>query len=505
MNILDYFHNTKNSFPDKIALEDENGTLTFSELNQITDHIAARIISLTSDVNKPIVVFMPKNRWAISCFIAIIKTRNFYVPIDIKSPLDRITKILETLEPSIIITDTEHEGLLRSLNSRAEIISITKAEIQQVDLTILKKLIQIKNEIIDLDPIYSIFTSGSTGIPKGVLISHRGVVDYINWARSTFNISEFEVIGNQAPLYFDNSTLDIYLMIFTGAKLILVPEKHFSFPIQLLQYLETKQINFVFWVPSVLINLANTNVLEKHSIKSLKKILFAGEVMPNKQLNYWRKNLPNILYANLYGPTEITVDCTFFVVDRDFKDDEPLPIGIPCKNSEILIISENNQLVLKNEIGELCVRGSSLALGYYRDGEKTKDAFIQNPLHNDYVDIIYKTGDLVQYNDRGEILFMGRKDSQIKHNGYRIELGEIESIIMSLPAIQNVCVLYDEELKQIKAFYSGDSEITALRKALTKMLPKYMIPTKWKKLKSFPLNTSGKIDRKKLKNLNEEF
>jgi non-ribosomal peptide synthetase component F len=302
------------------------------------------------------------------------------------------------------------------------------------------------------------------------------------------------------PLYFDMSVLDIYLMVFTGATLHIIPEEHFAFPVKLIEYINEKNINFIFWVPSVLNNVSNFDAFSVIKPKSLLKILFGGEAMPNKHLNYWRNNYPNALYSNLYGPTEITVIATYYIVNRAFKDDESLPIGKACKNTQTLIITEKGNLVKKGEKGELCIRGSSLAYGYYNNSDKTKEAFIQNPLHNLYPDTVYKTGDLVYENDLNEIIFIGRKDSQIKHMGYRIELGEIETAILGIEEVANSCILYDDNLKRIVAFFKSKKQGVEIKKELANSLPKYMIPTKWINIDQFPLNANGKIDRLELKN-----
>ena len=350
---------------------------------------------------------------------------------------------------------------------------------------------------IDTDPVYSIFTSGSTGTPKGVVVSHRGVIDYIDWAIDTFAIDNTSVIGNQAPFYFDNSTLDIYLMYATGATLNIIPEINFAFPAKLVDYLNEQKITFVFWVPFVLVNVANMDILSAKKPLYLRDVFFAGEVMPNKHLNYWRKHLPDCRYANLYGPTEITVDCTYYLVDREFLDDEPLPIGIPCRNSDVLILVDRKRLAEKGEQGELCVRGTSLALGYYNNPEKTAEAFIQNPLNKHYPETIYCTGDIVYQNKYDEIMYVGRCDSQIKHNGYRIELGEIEVAILGSNLVDNCCVLYNNKEKQIVLYYQAKNElnVAALRKAIGEKIPKYMLPTIYVREELLQQNTSGKIDR----------
>ncbi len=496
-NFVEYFENTLKEFSNKVAIDDNQGKLTFNELNVYSDKVAVSVLNFFDNQRKPVPVYISKSRWAVVSFLGINKSGNFYVPLDVKSPFERTLKILEALDSEIIITDLEHKNKLIEIGFQGRLIileDVFKEEVLEIE-----RLSKVKSSIIDLDPIYSIFTSGSTGTPKGVLISHKGVIDYIEWAIKTYNISSNEIIGNQAPFYFDNSTLDIYLMLATGATLNIIPEDKFTFPIKLIEYVNEKEINFVFWVPSVLNSISNFDAFSSILPKNLNKILFAGEAMSNKHLNYWRNKYPNALYSNLYGPTEITVDCTYYIVDRKFNDDESLPIGKACKNTQILILSENGKLVQKGEIGELCVRGSSLAFGYYNDSEKTKSAFIQNPLHNLYPDIIYKTGDLVCENEFEEYIFMGRKDSQIKHMGYRIELGEIETAIQGVQGVKNACVLYDDTLKQIVGFYIGDISSIEIRKSLMNVLPKYMIPTKWFIEMDFPLNANGKVDRLELK------
>jgi acyl-coenzyme A synthetase/AMP-(fatty) acid ligase len=247
----------------------------------------------------------------------------------------------------------------------------------------------------------------------------------------------------------------------------------------------------------VLVNVANLKALDSVPCDGLKKILFAGEVMPARQLNYWRQRLPGALYANLYGPTEITVDCTYYIVDRAFQDDEAVPIGVACRNTDVLILNEQNRPAAVNEPGELCVRGSSLALGYWNNPEQTAKAFTQNPLHSHYPELIYRTGDLVFRNERGEIMFIGRKDFQIKHQGYRIELGEIETAVLALPEIENACVLYHQAKKEITLFFEAKVKLgpADIRPRLTERLPKYMFPTVFHQLDALPRNANGKIDR----------
>lgn len=498
-NLIAYFANTVKDFPNKIAIDDNHAVITFAQLAVFSDKIALEIACRTNDFRQPIAVFLPKSNMAIAAFIGIFKSGNFYVPLDIKSPNERTLKIVETLKANLIITNFELREQLIHLGFTGTILCIEDAETVVISFDSSKKLQKIADSIIDIDPIYSIFTSGSTGTPKGVLITHKGVIDFVEWAIETYEIDDATIIGNQVPFYFDMSVLDMYLMIFKGATLHVIPEDRFAFPIKLMEYISQKNINFVFWVPSVLNNISHFDAFSVTKPSSLTKILFAGEPMPNKHLNYWRMHIPSALYSNLYGPTELTVIATYYVVNRAFKDDESLPIGKACKNTQTLIISEERQLAAKGQIGELCVRGSLVALGYYNNSEKTKEAFVQNPLHNLYPDIVYKTGDLVYENDWDEIIFVGRKDSQIKHLGYRIELGEIETAILGIKEVSSSCVLYDENKKAIVAFFESQKSNNDIRKELLAVLPKYMIPTKWISVGKFPLNANGKIDRLELK------
>ena len=327
------------------------------------------------------------------------------------------------------------------------------------------------------------------------------MIDLVDCVTETFDITEEDIFGNQAPFYFDMSVLDIYCSIKSGATNYIIPKYLFTQPVLLLNYLKENGINTISWVPSALIVVAKLKALYKVDLSHvLKRVMFCGEVMPNKYLNVWRKHLPNVLYVNLYGPTEATHSCTYYIVNRTFTDDEPLPIGIPMKNTDILVLTDKNELVSGNEIGELCIRGVSLSTGYYNDTERTNEVFIQNPLNQSTIELIYRTGDLVRYNEFGE-LYLSRKDPQIKHLGNRIELGEIELAVFSLQEISLCCCVYDELRHKIVLFIDEDLDIAYINKQISKLLPKYMLPDRVIVLNKMPMNQNGKIDRAALKKM----
>ena len=491
-SLLGYLEKTAAKFPQKKAIIDNDRSITFEQLRVKSIALATHIINTYNCFKKPILVYVPKSIESVISFMGILYSGNCYTPTDVEYPWEKVNGIINKLSPELFVSFGKYkEELINNGIDGNRIIDLELLENDEHNISV--------DRIIDTDIAYVLFTSGSTGVPKGVAVNHRSIIDYIEWAKKCFDINAEDSIGNQAPFYFDNSTLDIYLMLSTGATLYIIPKVYFSYPAKLMDYIQKNKINTVFWVPSIMINVANYKILDSIDCSCLERVLFAGEVMPNKQLNYWRKKLPNALYSNLYGPTEITVDCTYYIVDREFEDDEPLPIGRPCINSDVFVLDENNCLISKSNLpGELCVRGTSLAAGYWKDIEKTNEVFVQNPLQSEYPELIYRTGDIVYYNDNGELMFSGRRDSQIKHMGYRIELGEIEAVAGGCSGITNVCVLYDRNKKLITMLYQGDVLENDVKKYLMTIIPRYMVPMRYIKVDGFPYNDNGKIDRKKL-------
>lgn len=492
-SILQYFEKTCERFAKKIAISGDNTELTFEELSKMSSRVALKLLELNLQKNQPIAVIAGKKPSTIAVFLGIIKASCYYVPLDRAAPDARNNRIIENLNTNIVIIENKEDKINLNLSSNIQVLSLADLIRDEI---VVDGFLKTREKNISLDPVYCIHTSGSTGIPKGVLISHAAVIDYINWAIETYDFQPDDVIGNQAPFIFDNSTLDIFVMLFTGATLNLIPEKLFKFPNELIEYLVDNDITSIFWVPSVLSNVARLRTFSTIQPKKLSKILFAGEIMPTKHLNYWRDAIPNGLFSNLYGPTEITVDCTYYILDRELQDHEPVPIGYACENMEILLLDGDKE-VKRGDKGEICVRGIGVSLGYVNNKEKTDKSFCQNPLNTSYTDLIYRTGDTGYYNERGELIYVGRIDNQIKYMGYRIELGEIEAAILSETPVQNTCVVLGKNGK-LTAYYLGEFNVNELRQSIKRLLPKYMLPNNWIQLDEFPTLSSGKIDRKKL-------
>lgn len=497
-SVMEWLDSTAHRFPQKPAVIDEEGQILFGGYREKALAIARELILSGIGSKQPVVVYLKKSAKMLISFAGAAYSGNFYSPIDINMPVARVKKILEVLQPKVVITDGELQPRLGTFGYTGRCIIYESVKPEKADADSVK---EVQSRIIDTDLLYVLFTSGSTGIPKGVSITHRAVIDYIDWVTETFEITERDRFGNQAPFYFDNSILDIYSMMKTGAALYIIPSELFSQPVLLLKYLKENKINNIFWVPSALIMVSKLKAFRNVDMKGvLERVLFCGEVMPNRQLNIWRSYLPDCVYANLYGPTEITDACTYYIVDREFSDDESLPIGFPMKNTDILILNEKDEPVTEpDQAGELCVRGTSLAVGYYNNPEKTKAAFVQNPLQTAYEERIYRTGDLVKYNERHEIIYICRKDFQIKHLGHRIELGEIEMAVSSLDGISICCCLYDEKRSKIVLFLEDALPKETLNLRLKNLIPEYMLPGRVIYVDKLPLNANGKVDRVKLK------
>lgn len=497
-NVTYWLDNTAERLPDKPAFAEEGKAVTFGELQRQAKALATQMLE-RGLFQKPVVVYMEKGVDVLVSFMGAAYSCNFYSPIDVDMPASRVNKILEVLNPALVITTAALKETFADYAYQGGFLLFEEA--CQADVN-EEKIEAARRKGIDTDLLYVLFTSGSTGVPKGVTITHRSVIDYIDWVTETFDITEADSFGNQAPFYFDNSILDIYSTLKSGATTYIIPKNLFAQPVLLLEYLKEKKINTIFWVPSALIVVAKLKAFRNVELTdTLKRVLFCGEVMPNKQLNVWRKFLPDVLYANLYGPTEITDACTYYIVDREFSDDEPLPIGIPMANTDILVLNEKDEPVTGDEVGELCVRGTSLSMGYYNNPEKTREAFVQNPLNPFVPETIYRTGDLVKYNEYGEIIYLSRKDFQIKHMGHRIELGEIETAVSSLEEISLCCCLYDGKKQKIVLFLEGELEKAYINERISKLVPEYMLPNKVISLEKMPINANGKIDRVKLKEL----
>lgn len=502
ISVLDILDETAARLPDKIYLRDEEESLTFGQCRAQALHLGYALHRELGGIReKPVILFMDKSCRCVVSMLGVLYSGSFYVPMDVKTPLERLESILNTMEDAVVLTsvkDSEHlrkTGYTGQALVYEELIKKWPAEGAEAALQV------VRDSIIDTELMYVLFTSGSTGVPKGVAVMHRSVVDYIEAFTEKVNMEEGDVHGSQAPFYTDMSLKDVYMALKAGASVCLIPQKLFMSPKKLLQYLDDHQVTTLMWVPTAYRLIAQFDALEIVKPHCLRKLLFSGEAMPVPVYRYWRRHYPDAEFTQQYGPTEITGACTSYRVMRDYKDDETIPIGQPFPNTGIILLDESGCEVEPSDTtleGEICVYGTCLAAGYYNDPEKTAGAFVPNPVAKGCPSLMYRTGDLARYDKDGNLVFVSRKDYQVKHGGRRIELGEIETAFQAVDGVKAVCCVQDRREDKLVLYYIGKISERDLPLAVHSRLPKYMIPAVYHQMESLPLLPNGKLDRKQM-------
>ena len=441
-NILEWLENKTEQEKKRIAFIDPKDEISFGELEQKAKCIGT-YISYMCDVRSAVGFYMEKNIYAVCGMLGAVYGGCLYSFLDTRQPESRMHQIISVLQPALILTDEEHLEEAHKLfpEIRVEVIADILFE-KKMDQ---KRLDAIREQALDMDPLYVNFTSGSTGVPKGVTVCHRNVIDFIEVFVKTTGIQQSDILGNQAPFDFDVSVKDIYSGLYTGASVAIIPREYFSNPTVLMDYLSAQRCTVLIWAVSAMCFVSIMNGLQYKTPVSVRLVMFSGEVMPIKQLNKWTKALPFTTFVNLYGPTEITCNCTYEILEtREYELDEVLPIGKAFDNEKVFLLDENDALIqVPDQEGEICVSGTCVALGYYHDMKKTNEVFVQNPLNDKTYERIYRTGDLGKYTDDLKLIYTSRKDFQIKHLGHRIELGEIEAQVEQHTAITRAICIYD--------------------------------------------------------------
>ena len=492
-NVLEFLENSALKYPDNTAVREGPQTITYFEMMVQSKKIGSSLSELPV-TGTPVGVYMEKGIDALCAFFGIVYAGAYYTMLNTELPDARLQQIQSVMQAKFIITTADLRNSAAEIFSEAHICTIEELKKSIVNDRRLKSL---RNRIIDTNPLYINFTSGSTGIPKGIAVSHRSVIDFIDCFTAIFSLEKNDVIANQAPFDFDVSVKDIYSAIKVGATLVIVPRELFSSPVRLIDYLCENRITTMIWAVSALCLISTFHGLDYRTPESVNKILFSGEVMPYRHLYEWQRHLPDAMYVNLYGPTEITCNCTYHILQKGRDYSAGIPIGRPFPNEDVFLLDENNQKIsAEDSIGEIMVRGSALALGYYRLPEENAAHFIQNPLNTAYPERVYITGDLGKYNGDGDLIFCGRSDNQIKYLGHRIELEEIERSMAAVDGVERCFCTFDKEKSRLKGYYTGSIEKNKLHTIMRESMPIFMVPGFIRKLDQIPLTKNGKIDRK---------
>lgn len=499
-NILEYLERTEEKYPNRTAVEEQHSQLTWRELGNLARKMGSAI-GRRIQPGQPVVVLAEKSAGTLAAMLGTVYAGGFYVAVDPSLPAERIQRIFQELSPAFILTEFSELPRLRQLGWAGRSCLLQEAAQEPEDRPLLE---QRRAGSRETDLLYGIFTSGSTGVPKGIVVSQKAVMDFIGHFTELFELDHEDRIGSQAPFDFDVSVKDIYSCLFTGATLVLIPKIFFSSPVLLLDYLCEKRVTVLIWAVSALTVVSSLKGLDYRKPDTVRKILFSGEVMPAKQLALWRKALPEAEFVNLYGPAEITCNCTYYRLPGDGGLPERLPIGRAFPGRDVFLLGENgNKLEQPGQVGEICVAGESLSQGYYGRLEENQKKF-GVCLRGGNLERFYKTGDLGFWGEDGMLYFSGRKDFQIKHMGHRIELEEIEQALNRLDGVETSCCLLETPRSRLAAYYVGTAGPELVRRQLKQQLPAYMVPHRLVPVPAMPLNKNGKTDRNALRRQWEE-
>lgn len=511
------------SHADDIAVVMGEDSLTYSQLEASSNRLANWLEDVGCQRGDRVGLVASKTPDAIVGILGILKAGCAYVPLDVGGPTTRTRKMMQSADPRAIVAEGPTFAVIPELMSEkmkrgstiptARIDEASRDGIPSTDQEWKRCSPEPRarnGEATDI--AYIMFTSGSTGDPKGVVITHANVVNFVEWAVRRFHLRRDNRNSGHTPLHFDLSVFDLFGTFAAGAQLHLVPPETNLIPQALVEFIGASRLTQWFSVPSTLTYMARHAALEKGDFPSLKRVIWCGEVLPVSTLHYWMNRFPDVEFTNLYGPTETTIASSHYTVPSAGMDESAIiPIGVPCDGEELLVLDEDLQRVPAGQVGDLYIAGVGLSPGYWRDEEKTAEAFQPHPFASDRRERIYRTGDLATEGEDGLFYFHGRIDSQIKSRGYRIELGEIETAIDSLGLVSDCVVLGVSadgfQGTAICCAYIPPSDRPipphVLRSALLPVLPTYMLPSRWRSFDVFPMNANGKVDRRNLRDLFE--
>lgn len=501
--------------PQHEAIRFAGQALSYAELEQRTNSIARALIEQGVRRGDRVGVYMNKSLESAIAIYGIMKAGGAYVPLDPFAPVQRLSFVIQDCGIRHLLTQemklAQVEEIMRTPVKVECIIGLETAIDHRPDVRYLtwEEAYQTPNQAIsynltEQDLAYILYTSGSTGNPKGIMHTHRSGLSFAEWAADEYGLRQEDRLSNHAPLHFDLSTFDFFAGAIAGATTVIIPEALTKFPASLSRLIADERISVWYSVPFALIQLMEHGVLESRDLSALRWVLFAGEVFPTKHLRELMLKLPGVRFSNLYGPTETNV-CTYYHVPEPPVGDETIPIGLPCANVEDLVLDAGDRPVGRGEVGELVIRGGVVMKGYWGQPDRNATCFYRRRVFNDFEDIFYRTGDLVQQDENGNYRYLGRKDRQIKTRGYRVELDEVEVALLSHQGVEEAAVYpipdnQGSNLIGASVILKPGSLLTEadLVEHLNNRLPSYAVPAKIFILDDFPRTSTGKINRREL-------
>lgn len=505
ITLVEMLDRTAQAHPDAIAVKVDKESISYADLHAQATAVAHCLTESGIQKGDCVGLLLHKSIQAVVSLYGIMKAGAAYVPLDIKSPPQRLQNIVNDCKITIIISSDRAFKLIQPVLEQTTIqtiIGLDRAPIASVQNISWQDCLELPNRNalpkVHLDDMcYILFTSGSTGTPKGIVHTHKSAYSFAHWSAQQFALTNTDIVSNHAPFHFDLSTFDLFASCLVGAQVVLIPTYLTKFPASIKQFIENEKISVWYSVPSALVQLLQRGKLDQTSAQSLRVILFAGEAFPVKYIEALRTAAPRALLANLYGPTETNV-CTYYILNK-LQYNQPLPIGILCTHFDKIILDEHGE-PSSESTGELAVAGPHIMKGYWNRSDLTEASFVSyNNKH------YYKTGDLVELLPNDNIAYIGRKDNQVKLRGFRVELGAIEHLLQSIEGVQEGIAYVIGKNEQAVIHVSVCLEDGALDLSpsdilnqLRKALPNYALPSKIDILPSFPRTSNGKIDRKRL-------
>jgi amino acid adenylation domain-containing protein len=506
-------------YPDNEAVIYKNDVITYQQLDIASNQLAWSLREAGIEKGDRVGICLNKSIEEIVAIYGILKAGAVYVPIDPASPTQRIAFFIEDCKSKVLVTSSKIAvKLYQEFSEQVAVIqcvilvdknsSESKEELSKTQIVTWQQVLQSSTkqvpstDLIDYDLAHIMYTSGSTGNPKGVMLTHRSILNFASCFYHCLEVQPSDRISHQLPIYFAASVVDIFTSIQAGAAIVVVPPELAVFPIDLANFIETQQITIWFSVPSLLTQLVLRGNLHKHQFQHLRQILFAGEPFPIQYLRQLMQLMPQVEYCNIYGSAE-TGARTYYRFKSLAPDLDSVPIGEACANTELFIVNDENQIAEPGEVGELYARGSSVMKGYWGMPEKTKEVLVPYTVYPHLgEEIVFRTGDLVRQEAGGNYIYVGRRDHLIKSRGYRIELEEIEKAIQRHPNIEEVAVIAipDEEignrLKAVAVLKPGsDLQQSVLQAFCAQTIPNYMIPESIEFRSNLPKTSTGKVDR----------
>ena len=500
--------------PDATAVVQGGRTISYGELDAQAGRLSGALAELGVRRGDRVCLYLEKSIESVVGIYAVLKAGAAYVPLDPQAPAARLSYIARDAGARVLLSGIEKrehwEALCAGAQDLGALVILNADDAQgpagvrtltSADLAGARA--RTHPDTVDSDLAYILYTSGSTGLPKGVMLTHRNGLAFVEWAAETFAVCAQDRLSSHAPLHFDLSTFDLFAAALAGAAVVLVPARVSVFPSEVRRFIESAGITVWYSVPSILTMLVLRGGLSAGELPRLRTILFAGEVFPTNHLRALTRLLGHVRFANLYGPTETNV-CTWWEVSGLAQDsDDPIPIGRPIDNVDVFAVTEGGDRAAPGEVGELYVRGATVMAGYLGDPEKTASRLIPDPFGGVLSQPVYRTGDLVQQTPDGTFRFLGRRDTQVKSRGYRIELGDVEAAIYSHPAVLECAVIaVADELvtNRLLAYVTTREECSAaeLTRSCSVQIPAYMIPEEFTFLDTMPRTSTGKVDRRAL-------